>query len=730
MQATMQATFNPAVSGLLYDLQIRSMPPKAVTPEECVSLFKETIQTEVVKQAQGQVDLKSSVPAEFHAFWDTLDAPLQGQLLTVLDKKGQEHLSDLIKSENPRTNISECFVEILKAEAAVLSTQVAAGAKHTLVKDSNALRAQLLPFALAKVLITSNGLFNAGIIGTVKDLFVLKGDPNLPLIESALQRFAALDECYTTLMSVKAPASEDNVSWALIKGAYGDVNDTKAKMCALATCLAPMPSEQNAMALQFGALLRETNLARFVELVGEVIQNGKLTRYVEGFNQEVAFSLSSTSSPLMAKIPVTVHGSIGDAWFSGVGLTKNDRLWTVPGIINACKAMGIENAQKATEDALQALLGEVPASKFAIKTARHDVTAHAVIAQMGGEKAFLGHAAFTATYEQPFIRGILSMLSDMATIRGRAYQLARVYQATQNELYGTTKTPETLAERTKMQSVFRDFLARFATSLKSTAASTEMAIKLVGDEEKLQSVTQYFQSTAFKDLSLAALVVDPSSFVRVYKGSDGHYFRPNSAVNLFEQLRKMATPNGMLSYITTDNMAFEVVRSDVFAKPLHEPIWDAFQKEGNAQMKLIVQNPEMQKDIYAWVKTLIGADSELFDETVAGFSKTPSVQEFRGNLHQVIDMMLADANEKAQAIEELDTHLMTLLSKAKPHLFAEFAKSVAPIEGEDVRLVFYPDPILSQTAVGMLVNGQVRRVDQDAWLKSAWEIGHTPKASE
>lgn len=727
------------VSGQLYDLQIHALPPKKYTSEECTELFQKCVQVdEVPPAALAKADptdafvalLGGSEEVGILHFWRELDDSLKGQCLAVLNRKGVEHLKTLIEGENPRTRVTECFIEDLKAALGDLDAEVARCSKHEIAKDTNAVRAQLLPQAMSKVLVTSNGFFNTAIIDTVKEIFFLKGElANQTLISEVLNGLVASNERFD---SIKAPQSQDVASWAAIRS-FGDVTDTQAKVAALSCCLAPVVKStvDNDLALQFATTLRKTNLKHFVEVVRTVIETGTLSRYVDGFQRQVAFTLTSKSSPLMATIQTTRNGSIEDRWFSGVGATKNARLWEVPGIINAAKAMGIEDVKGATEKALQALIPE-EAAKALVKTPRHSVTAYDVISKMG-DNAALGAAAFTATYENPLMRGILNVLTDMATIRGRSHQVARVFHAVQDELHQRVQ-PKTLEERAQLRTLFRDFLARFGNSLKSGVVATEkMAVEALGAEERLQNVAEYFKSLAFKDVCKTDVVMNPADLVRVYQGSTSCYFTPKSAVGLFGLLREEVDrlPKDAVSYLTTDKMVLEFVHTDnVFTESQARPLWDDYQTEADAQMNTIVQAPDVQQDVYSWIKAnLIAADqAELFDDAVLTLNRLPTFADFHAKMHETLDMLISDEIVRAQALEELDSYLVTKLYAAKPHLFALFAKATTKVEGQDVSLVFYPDTLLSQPAVGMLVNGTIRRLDQQEWLNTAWEFGHAAKA--
>ncbi len=786
MQVNNNGPFSNLVAGQLYDFQTRTLvaQPNKADAKALLLSFIETQKSQeqqapatkpiaflekaqkafpqifnaIFEEGDEEIETLSAfvnrVIAEYKSAQDSESAKITaertlGQLLFLLDFDNIK-ATEAISQESPQHALATSFSDVVQELRTALDARVIELRKYDIVTESNTLRARELPKTVANALITSTGLFNTAIIDDVKKALFLKGDiESQNEITEVLNSLATNPECYQMLEAAKAPASNELASSPLILAMLDLADDTElcdahAKECLLSACLSqvvqsPIDDEVSPI---FGQLLKQVNLPRFMSDINTLLETGCLTREIEGHPKIVPFTLDGNSSPLQKQLSISSNGSITDRWGVKAGLTANDRLWQVHGIIAACEAMGIEDLEAAVKEALALIGGESPSRRF-------NTTPKAVIAAMakGDEAASTeGFIAFTNTYENPLLCGWKGALTAMATIRPRAEQLARVHHAVTETLFSHF-TSQDIHERAALGGIYTGFKKNLQTSLATTAPSNtksfqELVLKALPESEKelpqIKTIQALIKSHAFaKDVSLkfdpkktpwdSVVRADALSFTKTYMGSENGRFEPKSAHGLFAALLDYSKQlqNSAKGFLSSPQQAlvFDATHS-AFANEKKRAFWNTYEKQADAVMQEAVRNAEDREAIYSWIKeTILDANfREEFANDVAGIGQKITFADFRQSMHNILGHYI-QGDGLALANAELDMRLVSLLFSKRNDLFVPFATSTWEMDGVTPQFCFYPDPIDKTVVIGMIRGDTLVRLNQNDWLDGEWEFG-------
>lgn len=770
------------VAGHLYDFQSVNVQPKNDKPDAVKALLLKFIEGQkgASPRAEAQ-EIRSFIDEATDTFKELLnnafpdDCQEKTSLTTFWDKVVKEHTeaqepagklaaervlgqfiylvdSDakntalLVLAETAQYLVGESFkMEMNKAKDA-LTARIAAVHKHNIVTEANDLRRSLLPTALAKVLITSNGQLNTAVFDDVKNAFFLKGDVSYQKeISVVLDTLAKRETCYQILEDTTAPESQDVASWSLILAMLdltddSEVSYTEAKMCALSAALSQVvhTAVDNDTSVIFGQLLKQANLARYMSDMNTLLETGCLEREVDGQNRNLILSITGNSSPLQKIISTSVNGSITDHY-----VAKNDRIWQVEGIIDACLAMGIHNVEEACKSALKTLGGEKPARRFSITSEQLILK----MAQDDKKLAQMGNLAFTAAYENLLVRAWQNTLNSMATVRPRAQYVARMYQAVREVLFSHF-TAKDIHERAALESIFSHFVTGLQSNLTteritSPKALQELVIKalpqaeldrpqvktvvdLVKTNTFIQNVSQKYD--AVKKPWDVKLDVDLLGLAKTYGGQATLRFEPKSALGLFANIVEqapsiqkdasafLASPQGVLKITTPVHEAFSKAQARAF--------WDTIQDKTNAIMTTMTREEETRQQVYTWIQeNILHADhAEEFAKDVTNIRAKLTFDEFRDEVHAGIENFI-QGDGLALAKRELDNFFATLLTKKDGTLVIPFATSTKDLDGQSCTFCLYPDPVSKRIALGMIRGDSLLRLNQSEWFEGSWEFG-------
>ncbi|MCE5293410.1 MAG: hypothetical protein LLF94_02195, partial [Chlamydiales bacterium] len=133
---------------------------------------------------------------------------------------------ELLQQENPQSALNTAFMAALKEAKTAFDKRITEVKKYGIVKETNDLIRNLMPMALAKLLIDKGGRFNVAIIDDVKSVFFSKVEnASETAMAQVLAKLAASKECRDLLDSVTAP-SKNLYSWDAIVEMMGVENVT------------------------------------------------------------------------------------------------------------------------------------------------------------------------------------------------------------------------------------------------------------------------------------------------------------------------------------------------------------------------------------------------------------------------------------------------------------------------------------------------------------------------
>ena len=328
--------------------------------------------------------------------------------------------------------------------------------KHIKFKyqNSDAVAFTITPIEIAKVLMTSGGLLNSGLIDSVKKSFF---GPAETLFEHQRDMLTTLDDLkkkpglVKTLENITKPVNAESNANNIIRITLrlpSDAlpTDTHAKITALSALLSDMRQGSvgscfaTSICIDVMGSLKEKVLSDF----SEILSKGKVTRQSATDQSEFIPVLDIGDSTCQAAIDVSKDGSVK---------ALNCMVWDSPGLQSACRQLGIPDGQinGAILDALKTLYSQNNiADGRPITTSMEDIigaigdkqnAALSIGAYQKQERIDLALTAFNAETNASLLRAYESCVASMAEAKDDGFVLGRMVNSVCQALFNKPVTP-------------------------------------------------------------------------------------------------------------------------------------------------------------------------------------------------------------------------------------------------------------------------------------------------
>lgn len=285
-----------------------------------------------------------------------------GQMIYLVDQDPINAFICISYSENTEDSIAKIrdkFHVTLEITSARLHDLYQAHC-NTQLQSADISIHSMLPRELAKILITSLGTINIGIIDTLSEAFVVsKSTPtnhqiNLAYALKLIQRSPKLREEFHKVL---APISSDMLSQDVIRASLNlssaePITHIHAKQAALGAILSHL--RQNKEGSCFATSLAIEILSSHLEFcfkdLTHLIRESKLTRTIHSVRRDVPFIKRIRDDDLDKEITLDQEGYVL------VNGSKKTAIWNAPGIQAVCTAIGIVNPQESVRSILSHLI--------------------------------------------------------------------------------------------------------------------------------------------------------------------------------------------------------------------------------------------------------------------------------------------------------------------------------------------------------------------------------------
>lgn len=302
--------------------------------------------------------------------------------------------------------------------------------------------------AIAILLSTSTGYLNLGLIEPIKKGFFDTTKPQLQYEKDLIQTLDVLDrspDLQEQLRHVTKPADAGLISNDLIRISLGlpkdaEVTDVQARFVALAALLGDMRQGDvgSCFATSISIMMMGALKGKVIADFTEILQQGKLTRKSTTDQTDFVPYLDIGDGSIHKSFEVDSTGKIA--------YTKS-YLWDSPGIINACRQLGIEAF------AAEGLIRDIVRKEFALQglgsSKKLETTVDWLVSKLVDEKfgtgltplqkddiSSLALVAFCSETNTPLLRAWESCLASMAEASGNNMVRSRIIECASSPLAG------------------------------------------------------------------------------------------------------------------------------------------------------------------------------------------------------------------------------------------------------------------------------------------------------
>lgn len=214
------------------------------------------------------------------------------------------------------------------------------------LQDSQQAYATRLPFELSNLLILNNGYLNTGLIPAIREKWLNSSKSKLAYemhLEYVLKSLEGSPQLRNKLSSIQAPSnntpSAHIIRILLERPPNFIISDTHAKRSGLMTLLSHLRqgNSGSCFATYVAIEMMSSSLERCLADFSEILHKSKLTRKVNGIKVEFPFLMKVSSSVSNQSITIQRNG------YLDLKKSINCGLWRVPGILAACKAIGVQD---------------------------------------------------------------------------------------------------------------------------------------------------------------------------------------------------------------------------------------------------------------------------------------------------------------------------------------------------------------------------------------------------
>ncbi len=283
---------------------------------------------------------------------------LIGKLIFLADHLSKDELMSGINAEETLSSfLSDKFSEVLKHSFAKIH-ELKRAHKLTGLQDPNISLRNHLPVILSEILISSSGRVNVGIC----DEMAKEALPEWIFPDQYKQNLLRLLEEFKTrpglreqIARIKGPKSDDAPSAVVIRASLGmrkedPVTEASARRAAFAALASHLRqgSDGSCFATPLEIILLSSSVERCLEDFASILEFNKLTRRIDHGNRDFPFLLRMSGNKLEKTLTVNSEGKINPEE------QEEGFLFDAPGVIAACRAIGIESPKSAVKETLRA----------------------------------------------------------------------------------------------------------------------------------------------------------------------------------------------------------------------------------------------------------------------------------------------------------------------------------------------------------------------------------------
>jgi len=312
------------------------------------------------------------------------------------------------------------------------------------LQDSSFVMSTRKPLAIASILLTSAGLINVNFMKMIKEYFYT----NTPLLRCEMELLQTLDvinkspEILQQLQNVTKPASPNFISNAIIRITLNlkeddVITDNHARLVVLAALLSDIRQGDvgSCFATCVSILMMGTLRSKVISDFADIIKNGKLSRPSATDQTDFVPTIDIADNNVQIQQYIDKSGKLeyidGDIWQS-------------PGIIAACKQIGIVGKDVETEikNAIAYIFQKKYLSDNVTVGVSVDELVELLIVRTQGklnpqkfkDVKTLAEVAFSAETNTPLLRAWESCLAAMSEAKSGDYKRQRILECVVSQL--------------------------------------------------------------------------------------------------------------------------------------------------------------------------------------------------------------------------------------------------------------------------------------------------------
>lgn len=223
--------------------------------------------------------------------------------------------------------------------------------QETQLQPADLAIASILPKKIAKILMTSTGSINVGIIDNLSQIFLPA--PSEPLVNyqinlsyalKLLQKSPKIRSEIGKIVKPMNPSmlSNDAIRTSLNLSLNEPITEFHAKQAVLGALLSHLRQngDGSCFATSLAIEILSSHLGFCLKDLSKLIHESKLTRTHHNITKDIPFLRRIQDENINKKISVTINGNVV------INEKKRGKIWRSPGIVAVCKLLGIDNAEK------------------------------------------------------------------------------------------------------------------------------------------------------------------------------------------------------------------------------------------------------------------------------------------------------------------------------------------------------------------------------------------------
>ncbi len=270
----------------------------------------------------------------------------------VSDPEGAAGLAGGSSLSTSLTKIKSHFKKRLQ-QASQNMLEVIHAHEDTGLQDGRMALAQLIPNTISSFIIPFEGLINTGIIKSVKKAFIqqLSSLNYRAKLEYLLDKIETQPELRKALKGIQKPENDQQQSCKIIRIAQGlplksaitHLHAQRTGLSALLSHLRQSPGEESCFTTSIAIGLLNMNPMGCICDFASLLKSSKMTRNVNGIEQDFPFVLRMNGDCLEQKVQFDRDGRLLDENSE----KRKGMVWEAPGIKAACVAIGINDSKEA-----------------------------------------------------------------------------------------------------------------------------------------------------------------------------------------------------------------------------------------------------------------------------------------------------------------------------------------------------------------------------------------------